>query len=207
LGVSKAFNVSLVAASNFSGDVDLNIERTDLDKIDTRATITTQLGSATVHLTPGASVSIPVMVSAMTIAPGLSSHFTITANAVGSSAPPTTGDVPLTIQPIYDVYLHGGAAPETWDANPPGFVTKFATQTGGVTVNYYNMDTASMHIIHGNGVIPHQNTAMPLAVSPGGGVAGGVYTVHLTSTTPTAGSFYCHTHESSASARQVMTNQ
>jgi len=207
LGVSKAFNVNLVAAGDFEGDVGLNIERTDLDLVDTKATVTTQLNMAQLHLSPGQTVSVPVMVASMTTAPTVNSHFRLIASRMGGPAATSSSDVSLQIQPIYDVYLHGGAAPETWDANPPGTVTKFAPHTAGVTINFYNMDTASTHIIHGAGVVPHQNTAQPLAKSPGGGVAGGLYTVKLTQTTALAGSFYCHVHEGSNVARQVLTNQ
>lgn len=208
LGVSKVFNLTLNAAPDFEGDVNLTIDRAMLDTIDTKARVGTQLNMATVHLTPGSSTSVPIMVTTNTQAPDFSSHFTVMATQMGGAASSSTTDVPLQVEPIYDVFLHGGKAPETWDAaNPAGTTTNFSSHTAGVTINYYNMDTASTHIIHGNGAVPHQNTATPLKVSPGGGVAGGLYTVQLTGTTVQNGSFYCHTHESSSVARAVMTNQ
>ena len=48
---------------------------------------------------------------------------------------------------------------------------------------------------------------MPLTPSPGAEQDGGVYTLKFTQTTAATGTFYCHTHESSAVARTIMINQ
>jgi len=207
LGVSKIVNVALSAAPDFEGDVALTVERNALDLIDTRATITIQLSQTSLHLTPGSRTTIPVRVATDTLAPTvLGSLFHVVATRMGGPAATATIEVPLTVDPIYDVYLHGGA-PEVWDANAVGTPARFAPHLGGLTINFHNLDTAATHIIHGNGIVTHQNTAQPLAKSPGGGADGGVYSIRLTQTTPQTGSFYCHVHENNGLARTVMINQ
>jgi hypothetical protein len=208
LGVSSILNLTLNAASDYTGNVSLTIDRTNLDAVDVNGRVGTTLSMATAHLTPGSSTTIPVMLTTSTQAPDFSSDFKVTATSGGVSSSTT---VNLQVLPVYDVYLHGGttpgSAPEVWDAaQPAGTVTNFAPHTSGVTIHFINMDMRQTHIIHGNGDIPHQNTGMPLAPSPGAGMPGGTYTVTETGTTVTTGSFYCHSHESSAEARPVQTN-
>jgi hypothetical protein len=206
LGANNVATISIGAASDFEGDVSLSLDRTSLNSIDTKGTVTTQLGQTTLHLAPGSTNSVSIRVATTTMSPTISSSYHVIATRMGSAGS-ASGTVPLEVQAIWDVYLHGGTAPETWDANPTSTPAKFVTHTEGLTINFWNMDPAAMHIIHGNGIVPHQNTAMPLAAAPGNGQPGGVYTIKLTGTTAGTGSYYCHTHETTTDARTVMTNQ
>lgn len=74
----------------------------------------------------------------------------------------------------------------------------------GVLVRFYNLDESAPHLVHGQGAIPHGNEALPPALD---GQPQGVYKVHFKGSKPnTSGSFYCHNHQDSEDAHEIIFN-
>jgi hypothetical protein len=83
----------------------------------------------------------------------------------------------------------------------------------GVTVRFINMDPAGPHIIHGSGLIPHENTSTYLrslatgATNPAGRTYIDAYEVKVTSTTANgSGGYYLHDGESSSKSGKLTFN-
>jgi len=219
LGEKKKFILTLKAIGDFAGPVTLFADKADLDtnhKVGSDIVFT--VTPSRIELVKDASTNFEVEVNVSSRAPSFKSqpaggdgHFHVNAQAdFGGQSILATMDVPLQVNPIYEVRLAGPGTlrPHMYDRPTRGEVaqSEIRAHTGGVTVRFLNYDTTETHIIHGNGLIPHQSTASPMAKAPAEGQAGGKYEVKIVSAAKLTGDYYCHSHEQSTDKRVILFN-
>lgn len=117
--------------------------------------------------------------------------------------------VPVSIASKYVVTIEDTARPfhlwmggEGLEAKPfaANSSVTFRTAAAPVTLEFINRDTTSVHRVHGQGGIRHQDDS--LAKSPEKGKDGGKYMP----TVAKAGLFYCHDHENSGNRGVVFAD-
>ena len=205
LSTVRDIQVGVTASADFSGEVEILVERDELDLVDNSNGVAISVTPSRVNLQKGQTQYVNLRVETRSQAPDFNDHFHLVAREAGVANPRlSTSVVAYKINPIIEVDLHGGAAPEVYAPMFSSLLVK--PHVGGVTVRFINRDSDQTHIIHGQGAIPHQNTGTPLARA-NGNTPGGVYEVKVTSTTANlVGQFYCHSHESGAQARSLTFN-
>ncbi len=197
IGQTRDFVLSITAAKDFEGSVDLTIERDEIDAIDMKGGVLTTLAPAVLILSPGETKQIAVHIETMTTAPSFSNeHFHVVATESGGATAPaqSVNTTKLTVSPVYEIMIIGGPAPENWSAPR---TASFASHAAGLLIRYINMDTIA-HRVHSGGAIPHGGTDM----SP----MGGRYEVTVPPGAQTSASFYCHSHEGGAQAKTFQFN-
>ncbi|MDH4276103.1 MAG: hypothetical protein OEW08_13805, partial [Gammaproteobacteria bacterium] len=216
LGEVKKFTLSVKATGDFAGAVQLVASKGDLDQNHQAGSdIQITFDPAQITLAQGESRNFEVTLNVTPRAPDFKStkdggdgHFLVNAQAdFGGNSIVATMDVPLQVNPVYDVHLIGegspGAgtkAPHKYDRPSAGQLaqTEIRSHVGGVTLRFYNDDKVK-HVVHGDGtVVKHENTAA--------GAAGRVYETLVTSTAKQSGNYYCHNHESNANRRVILFN-
>lgn len=193
---------SLHTAGTFSGTIALSVETAALSKAS--PDISFSVTPATATLTAGAASDIPFHVTISTTA---SSHsfqalpVQVSAKASDNSTP-LTQTVLLTVDPVYEIDLTGGPAPEGWSSP---MTLSMPKHDPAVTVRFVNLDTKSTHTIHGEGAIPHQDTDNPLAAATAS-APGGVYEITVPMGDPVQGQYRCHDHEDESMLRTINFN-
>jgi hypothetical protein len=202
LDQTQVFNSTLHTSGKVSGAVSLSVNDSALLKIS--SDISVSISPAAVTLVPGVATDIPLKVTVTTTA---SSHsfqnipVDFVANLAGASTP-SVETVFVTVDPVYEIYLTGGPAPEGW--NSPMTLT-MPKHTPATTIRFVNLDTVSTHTIHGEGAIPHQDTTVPLAKATPGH-PGGIYEIQVPTGDPVIGSYRCHDHEDDSMLRSISFN-
>jgi mono/diheme cytochrome c family protein len=199
LGQNKSTTVELLAG-NYSGPVKIHAETDEISDIDPAGFVRIEVNPSQVTLVPGGKHTVTVNVSTDTMAPDFDLHLHLVAAEDNSAPKESHLEIPLQVQPVYEVLIQGGAAPENWGLSGP---VNFRKHTAGVTVRFINMDTESAHRVHSSGAIPHQDTTMAAAV---GTTPGGTYEKTVMPGSPTTATLYCHSHEGSAQAHTLNFN-
>ena len=198
LGDTVSLNGSIHAPAGFKGNISLSA---DVSKVDASVAITPNV--ITVPASAGAT-DLPFKIQFQTAAESHSFKgmpIQLTAQTDGNPAP-LVQTLLLTVNPVYEIDLTGGPAPEGW-SSPQAIV--MPKHDGGVTIRFVNLDTKSTHTIHGEGAIPHQDTDTPMAAATADH-AGGVYEITVPAGDPTSGSYRCHDHESEDMLRSISFN-
>ena len=173
---------SLHTAGTFSGTIALSAETAALSKASPDISFSVTPTTASSH----SFQALPVQVS---------------AKASDDSAP-MTQTVLLTVDPVYEINLTGGAAPEGWSSP---MTLSMPKHDPAVTIRFVNLDTKSTHTIHGEGAIPHQDTDSPMAAATAS-AAGGVYEITVPMGDPVQGQYRCHDHEDESMLRTINFN-
>ena len=193
---------TLHSAGTFSGMVALSADMAELSKASPDISIV--MTPATATLSAGVATDVSFKVTITTTA---SSH-SFQALPVQVSAKASDGSAPLiqtvllTVDPVYEINLTGGAAPEGWSSPMSLNMPK---HDPAVTIRFVNLDTKSTHTIHGEGAIPHQDTDSPMAAATADH-AGGIYEVTVPTGDPVSGQYRCHDHEEEAMLRTINFN-
>jgi hypothetical protein len=199
LGSSKSASVELVAGT-YSGSVNLRAEADELAELDPAGFVKISVSPETVNLTPGGKQTITVSVAADTMAPDFNLHLHLVASETTSNPRELPLEIPLQVQPVYEVSIKGGAVPEDWGL---GKTINFRRHTNGVTVRFVNMDTAGTHQVHSSGAIPHSDAPMAAAV---GTNPGGTYEKVVMPGSPSSATVYCHLHETTTQGHTLNFN-
>jgi hypothetical protein len=194
-----------LTSSTYSGPVSLTVDTSGFT-VPGAADVRFSVAPASVTLAAGQTVLLTVTIESLVSAPSFTGQSVqIVATAPGGGASSVArAQLPLDVLAVYEVKLAGGAAPESWDS--PTAPVSLRRHPGGVLVRFTNMDTASNHIIHSAGVVPHQNTNSPMAPAPAPNSPGGRYEVNVTSQNATSSTYYCHTHEAAGNGRRINFN-
>lgn len=205
---SDTMSVTITVQSGITGTLNLSVDRSLLDSaLLANSDVTISLSPASIVL-DGVKTSYKVDVSLSTTshAPSFKSsldttsgdqgNFRIKASLAGGSDL-AEAVVPLAISPVLEIRLMDGN--HTWDPPNSAFPMAIRNHAQGVTLRFVNYDTTTDHVVHGNGLIPHQGSAVPLqpqmmTKAPAAGQPGGSYEVVMTSAQAATGSFYCHAH-------------
>ncbi len=217
LGEKKTFTLMVKALGDFIGPVQLSVDKTDLDNLyKAGADIKFMITPSQLTLAANETQTIEVEVNVTSRSPSFKSvsaggggHFSVVGQAdFGGQAISASMDVPLGVDPTYEVHILKNGVPHTYDQPTRGELsqTEIRNHVGGLTLRFVNYDTAETHVMHGSGLIPHQSTGSPMAKAPVAGEPGGSYVVKVTSTTKATGIYYCHNHESSALQRVILFN-
>ncbi len=209
---------------NYSGSIQLSVENDEIKAIDPKSQIAVTINPSTINVAPNSNYNFTVHVEATQAAPDFALHYHVLAReASGSLRKETKLDTEFAVNPIFEIFINAGNALNTvlWstDLIDPGTgVAKkqdvaFSSHVGGVTVRFINMDPKGPHIVHGAGLIPHQNTGTRLrslatgAVNPPGQTYIDAYEVKVTSTAANgSGGYYLHDAESSAKSGKISFN-
>lgn len=213
LGKSDKISVPITVKAGVTGVLDLVVDRSALDSgLQANNDIAISLSSAKIILdgvktsysaeaTVTSTLHAPSFQSTLDKASGDQGHFRVKATLSGGSEASEV-IVPLMISPVVEVKLMDGN--HTWDPPNSAFPLSLRTHAQGVTFRFMNYDSTMDHVIHGNGLIPHQGAQVPtqpqiLTKAASAGAAGGVYEISLTAARIAAnsgkiGSFYCHAH-------------
>jgi hypothetical protein len=173
-----------------------------------------------VTLVPGSAVTVNVLVTISTMAPSFANK-TLHLDATSSSNSSITASaiVPLQVNAIYDVTLHGPATAgvpsvENWSV-APGQTVSFVSHSEGLVVRFNNYSTTK-HLIHSSGgPITHEDTSnaypgtsiIGMPGSTNGTTVGGVYSVTIPGgTTEMTSQVYCHYDEPASQSRNFQFN-
>lgn len=203
---NRIVTVMLTSARDFSGPVNLTLDTTDVGMVDPVGYISATVSPSSVTLSPAAAVPVQITLQTDTLAPSFNGKIILKATEAtsGSRAQVSAAEIPLQVKPNYVVKLKGGRAPEQWDVP---MALNFRQHPGGMTIQFTNHDSASTHVVHGSGAIPHGDTGKPLTLAAGGlPQAGGTYNVTVAPGAVRTGQYYCHVHESSNAAHSVTFN-
>lgn len=163
-----------------------------------------KISPSSVTLKAGTPADVPFMLMVVTTP---SSHsFSGLQISVGAESPDhvtsISQNISLTVDPIYEIDLTGGPAPEGWSS--PMTLT-MPKHDPAVTIRFVNKDTKSTHTIHGEGAIPHQDTDNPMAAATADH-DGGVYEITVPTGDPVMGYYRCHDHEDDSMLRTISFN-
>ena len=205
LGDELIQTVTITAASDFSGEIDLSVDRSSIMAVSGQQDIVITLTPASVNLAAGASADIEVKVESLLSAPSFAmSQLKIVASASDDSALDAETNLGVQVRPVVTMRMFGGNVPaDRWDR--PATIN-FRAHSQDLLIRFANMNTDSTHIVHGNGAIPHQNVGMPSDAAANAGEEGGVYEVTIDAN-DTAGSYYYHDIENGNFRRFMNFNQ
>lgn len=185
LGTTQILTYTLTSVNGFAGSV--AVTPTVLDSTSTPVTdwtLTPAPASVTLAADGTATVALTVMIPTDNVAltPTLHLGLASTAAAVDVTSA-------FTVLNQVTIVIDAGTGTAAPHVGLPAANSQIKIHAGASIV-FHNGDSIQ-HVIHGDGGIPHENTAL--------GLAGTDYTV-----TPTDdGTWYCHDHESGNDARLV----
>lgn len=194
LGVMQSLTVTLNPAFGFTGLVNIAIDGTALAAVDPLKNVQASLSQSSIMLGGNQPSTITLTLHAPVTSPTVNTYVDLVVTEAnppsGRAAYSTKARVMVQTVAVYDIFLTSPAgAQEVWqDINKATIpaVINFATHTEGITINFHNMD-AGPHRIHSSAqAFPHQPADM---------ASGQMYTVKVTTQTPTANTYYCHDHE------------
>lgn len=195
LGTKVTIPINVSAVSGYSGTVAFSVSTVDLRQIDKGNAISFSFQPASAAVQNG-KVSTQLTITVPTIAPSFqSSQFNIIA--ADKSNPEISAGIQLSLQvkAIFDIFMNpppqGSTNPENWTI-ASGSVTSFLPHTGGLVVNFINMDS-QIHLIHSSGgPIPHGD--QDLQPSPDGKTPGGIFSTTVSAGAPDTSEVHCHYH-------------
>jgi hypothetical protein len=205
LGAMRAIPVTVMAGQDFEGTVDLSADLGDLAQSDPQGQVKAVLNPSRVRLAPGTGATVMLEVTVSTMAPTIPARVLgVVAKAVSTAGTSTLSRmIGVSVSAVYEIRLHGGPAPESWDSP---LSVSFAPHAEGVLVRFINMDTVGSHLIHSAGPIPHGST--DIRPAPASGQEGGVYEYRVTGAQRMRNTYYCHNHENGGPAtRTLLFNQ
>jgi hypothetical protein len=191
LGEESVSMISLTSTSAAPELVNLSVDRSQIETLPCAADVEVVLNPSQVSVPANGSVAVSVKVTVYASAPSFSAKaLKIVASKAGDPSLKISRDMAMTVMPIYEYRMFGGADPaKRWDR--PATV-EFCKHSSPLEVKYINYDTTVGHVLHGSGSVPHGNTALPLAAASAVGQPGGVYSVMVSTTATATGTFYYH---------------
>ncbi len=208
----------------YSGSITLTVEHDEVSAVDAKSQVSFIVTPSVIATAPNSNYTFTVSTVTTQAAPDFALHYHVFArDSAGSIRKESGMQTDFAVNPIFDITIGAGNALNTviWSTDlvspTTGIGTKqpvaFIAHTGGVTVRFINMDPNGPHIIHGSGLIPHQNTTTFLrslatgAVNPVGRTYIDSYDVKVTSTTAGgSGAYYLHDAESGAKSGTITFN-
>lgn len=188
LGKTEMVTVTVTSMNNFAGAV--NVTPTLLNGTTAVNGWTMTANPTTVNLTAGGSATVQVSVKIPTDAAALTPDLKI--DLAGGSATASV-DSAFTIAKSLTINIDAGTGTGSPHTGLPSPNSPIRVRSGTQLI-FHNGD-AIQHVIHGDGGIPHENTAL--------GGAGTDYKVTVTNDA----TWYCHNHEGSGQARPVLIVQ
>jgi hypothetical protein len=208
----------------YSGSIRLTVEDDEIQAIDTKSQIAFTITPSVIAVAANSSYNFTVHSVATQAAPDLALHYHVIArDAAGAVRKESQMVTDFAVNPVFEITIGTGNALNTvlWSTDLVNAGTGVAAKQpvnliahkNGVTLRFSNMDVKGPHIIHGSGLIPHQNTSTSIrslaagAVNPAGKTYVDSYDVKVTSTTASgSGTYYLHDAESGAKAGKVTFN-
>lgn len=199
LGQTGTLTSNLRTGSLFNGSINLNVLRPDLNSAAKPTEVLTAISPATLTATASQTYPLTVTVEATTQAPPVNAK-NLNVRGTSGSKVAYSNAAALTVDGMLLVEYSGSGlsgSPHLWKIDgktlPLGStapaVKLNATKwnaAGGIQLQFTNLGPGS-HVVHGDGVIPHQNTAAPTP-------PGGSYLLHGPILNPGTGHVYCHLH-------------
>ena len=220
LGTTLRIPIVITGDNEFSGTVNLSLRASDILAIDPTDAITFALDHSSVNLSPGTAVPVNILMTISTMAPSFASQtLHLDATSSSNSSFSASAIVPLKVNAIYDVTLHGPAVAgmpsvENWSV-APGQTVSFVSHSEGLVVRFNNYSMTT-HLIHSSGgPIAHESLSIPymgtttigLPGSTNGTTVGGIYSVTVPGgTTEMTSQVYCHFDEPASQSRNFQFN-
>jgi len=221
---AKSDQTYTLHTGNYSGRVRLTAEHDEIGAVDLKSQVAFTVVPDNFVVAPNTDYNFTVHVETTQAAPDFLLHYHVVArDYAGSIRKETQMETEFAVNPIFEITIGAGNALNavTWSTDLVNAATgigmkqpvAFSAHAAGVTVRFINMDPAGPHIVHGSGLIPHQNTGTPLrSLAPGGVNPAGktyldAYEVKVMSTIAGAsGSYYLHDAESGAKSGNITFN-
>ena len=202
LGESRKVIGTLTSLNEFSGTVELAVDRSGLDQIDVEKNIQITINPNRVNLVSGRSAVFELSVVVDSMAPSLDlSKVKIVAKILSGETVSVSSDIGLKVDAVFEMKMFGANSNAALRWDRPNVPINIRDHRSGVSVRFVNYDTRAAHIVHGNGAIPHQlgqSTAATVAGEPGQ-----AYEVNISAGTVRSGSFYYHDIENGGDARAI----
>ncbi|MBS1961934.1 MAG: hypothetical protein JST04_06945 [Bdellovibrionales bacterium] len=223
LGASSDQSYSLHTGS-YSGSLKVTIEYDEIQDVDKKSQISFVASPSVFSVSPNQNYAFKVTSAATTAAPDVALHYhVVVREASGAVRKETQMETEFAVNPVYEIVINQGDAKNAvlWSTDlvnaGTGVAAKqpqsFINHAAGITIRFINMDPKGPHIIHGSGLIPHQNTSTRLrslaagAVNPAGQTYIDAYEAKITSKTANgSATYYLHDAESSAKGGKITFN-
>jgi hypothetical protein len=190
LGKTETVTVTVTSMDGFAGSVNVTPSLLNGTTPVTAAGWTVTANPTSVNLTAGGTATVQLSVKIPTDAAALTP--TLKVDLAGGAATAAV-DSAFTIAKILTLDIEAGTGTGAPHTKLPAPNAPIRIRTGTQLI-FHNSDTIQ-HVIHGDGGIPHENTAL--------GGAGTDYKV----TVSNDATWYCHNHEGSGVARPVLIVQ